>query len=88
MQSENPLQQQSEIRSILIQAEFALKENRYEEAVAMLSNINMEEMARLSMDELQAIGKLLNYLKEIAQQKKDELIEQLKTVQACKKYIG
>lgn len=79
---------QSKIRRLLIQAEIALKENRYEEALSMLSGISLDEMATLSVEELQAVGRLLNYLKELAEQKKDSLTEQLKTIQASKEYLS
>jgi len=65
-----------------------LQENRYEEAISMLSGISPDEMSTLSAEELQAIGRFLNYLKELAEQKKDYLIKQLKTIQASKDYLS
>jgi len=88
MNKREPLSEQSKIRGLLIQAEIALNENRYEEAVSILSGISPDEMATLSEEELQAIGRLLNYLKDLAEQKKDYLIKQLKTIQASKDYLS
>ncbi len=80
--------EQSKIRSLLIQAEIALKQDRFEEAIAMLNGINLDEMSLLSFEELQAIGRLLNYLNILASEKKEQLSDQLKTIQASKQYIG
>ncbi|MDI6865176.1 hypothetical protein [Thermodesulfovibrio yellowstonii] len=88
MNQREPLQEQSKIRSLLIQAELALKENRFEEALAMLSGISVEEMSTLNLEELQAIGALLNYLRELAEEKKNNLAEQLKVIQVGKNYLG
>jgi len=88
MNKREPLSEQSKIRGLLIQAEIALNENRYEEAISILSGISPDEMATLSEEELQAIGRLLNYLKDLAEQKKDYLIKQLKTIQASKDYLS
>jgi outer membrane PBP1 activator LpoA protein len=88
MNKREPLSEQSKIRGLLIQAEIALNENRYEEAVSILSGISPDEMATLSEEELQAIGRLLNYLKDLAEQKKDYLVEQLKIIQASKDYLS
>jgi len=66
MNKREPLSEQSKIRRLLILAEIALNENRYEEAVSILSGISPDEMATLSAEELQAIGRLLNYLKDLA----------------------
>jgi len=88
MNKREPLSEQSKIRGLLIQAEIALQENRYEEAISMLSGISPDEMSTLSAEELQAIGRFLNYLKELAEQKKDYLIKQLKTIQASKDYLS
>jgi len=87
MNQREPLQEQSKIRSLLIQAELALKENRFEEALAMLSGISVEEMSTLNLEELQAIGALLNYLRELAEEKKNNLAEQLKVIQVGKNYL-
>ncbi|MGB9891783.1 MULTISPECIES: hypothetical protein [Thermodesulfovibrio] len=88
MNQREPLQEQSKIRSLLIQAELALKENRFEEALAMLSGISVEDMSTLNLEELQAIGALLNYLRELAEEKKNNLAEQLKVIQVGKNYLG
>jgi len=88
MNKREPLSEQSKIRGLLIQAEIALNENRYEEAISILSGISPDEMATLSEEELQAIGRLLNYLKDLAEQKKDYLVEQLKIIQASKDYLS
>lgn len=88
MNPKEPLQEQSKVRSLLIQAELALKENRFEEALAMLSGISVQEMSTLNLEELQAIGSLLNYLKELAEEKKNNLAEQLKVIQVGKNYLG
>lgn len=87
MNPKEPLQEQSKVRSLLIQAELALKENRFEEALAMLSGISVQEMSTLNLEELQAIGSLLNYLKELAEEKKNNLAEQLKVIQVGKNYL-
>ncbi|MCS7163649.1 MAG: hypothetical protein NZ845_01435 [Thermodesulfovibrio sp.] len=68
-------------------AELALSENRFEEALAMLSEIDVKEMANLNLEELQAIGSLLNYLRVLAEEKKSHVTEQLKIIQASKKYL-
>jgi outer membrane PBP1 activator LpoA protein len=88
MNKREPLSEQSKIRRLLILAEIALNENRYEEAVSILSGISPDEMATLSAEELQAIGRLLNYLKDLAEKKKDYLVEQLKIIQASKDYLS
>lgn len=87
MNKKEPLQEQSKIRSILIQAELVLKENKFDEALAMLSRIEMNELATLPIDELYAIGNLINYIKNLAEEKKDDLVSQMKIIQASKKYL-
>lgn len=64
MNKKEPMQERSKVRSLLIQAELALKEDRVEEAIAMLSGIKTEEFATLTLEELHAIGNLLNYIKQ------------------------
>jgi hypothetical protein len=80
-------QEQSNIRNILIQAELALKENRFDEALATLSRIEMNELANLPIEELYAIGNLINYIKNLAEEKKDDLVSQMKIIQASKGYL-
>lgn len=80
-------QEQSNIRNILIQAELALKENRFDEALATLSRIEMNELANLPIEELYAIGSLINYIKNLAEEKKDDLVSQMKIIQASKEYL-
>jgi hypothetical protein len=80
-------QEQSNIRNILIQAELALKENRFDEALATLSRIEMNELANLPIEELYAIGNLINYIKNLAEEKKDDLVSQMKIIQASKEYL-
>lgn len=87
MNQREPLQEQSKIRSILIQAEIALKENRFEEALALITGINVEEIRGLNIEEMQAIGSLLGYLRDLADEKKLNLAEELKVVQAGKNYL-
>ncbi|MCS7214661.1 MAG: hypothetical protein RMI30_02370 [Thermodesulfovibrio sp.] len=88
MNPKEPLQEQSKIRTLLIRAELALKEDRFDEALAVLSGINIEEMATLQFDELQAIGALLNYLRDLAEEKKNSIVEKLQIVQISKNYLG
>lgn len=88
MNQEKQLLKQSKIRDLLIQAELALKEDRYEEALVIINDITFNEMKDLSMEELSAIGRLLICLKEIAEGKRNNIVNQLKTVQASKGYIG
>lgn len=87
MNPKKPLQEQSKIRGLLIQIEIALKENKFEEALAMLGSINVNEMATLNIEELQAIGNLLNYIKNLAEEKKSDLIQQMKVIQTSKEYL-
>ncbi|MEN2994260.1 MAG: hypothetical protein ABDH19_02790 [Thermodesulfovibrio sp.] len=87
MNKKEPLQEQSKIRNFLIQAELALSEDRFDEALAILLEIDIKEMDNLNLEELQAIGSLLNYLKGLAEEKKSNLTEQLKIIQATKKYL-
>ncbi|ACI21500.1 hypothetical protein THEYE_A1508 [Thermodesulfovibrio yellowstonii DSM 11347] len=54
----------------------------------MLSGISVEDMSTLNLEELQAIGALLNYLRELAEEKKNNLAEQLKVIQVGKNYLG
>ncbi|HHW21214.1 hypothetical protein [Thermodesulfovibrio thiophilus] len=88
MNQEKQLLKQSKIRDLLIQAELVLKEDRYEEALVIINDITFNEMKDLSMEELSAIGRLLICLKEIAEGKRNNIVDQLKTVQASKGYIG
>jgi len=69
MNQEKQSLKQSKIRDLLIQAELALKEDRYEEALVIINDITFNEMKDLSMEELSAIGRLLICLKEIAEGK-------------------
>ncbi len=87
MSKKEPLQVQSKVRSLLIQIEIALKEERFEEALALLSGINPEEFNSLSIEELQAVGNLINYIKAIAEEKKAYLADKIKTIQASKEYL-
>jgi len=87
MSKKEPLQEQSKIRSILIHAELALKENRFDEALAILSGIEMDELSTLPAEELYAIGNLINYIKNLAEEKKDDLVSQIKIIQASKEYL-
>lgn len=87
MNKKEHLPEQSKIRSLLIQIELALKENRLEEALAILQEIKLDEMTRLSLKELQVVGNLINYIKILAEDKRSEIINQLKTIQASRKYL-
>ncbi|MCX7987985.1 MAG: hypothetical protein N2647_00890 [Thermodesulfovibrio sp.] len=87
MNTKEHSQEQSKTRSLLVQAELALKEDRFEEAIAMLSGIKVEEFATLTMEELHAIGNLINYIKSLAEKKKEALVNQLKVIQASKEYL-
>lgn len=80
-------QEQSKTRNLLVLAELALKDNRFDEALAMLSGIKTEEFANLTLEELHAIGNLINYIKNLADEKKEFLLNQLKVVQASKEYL-
>ncbi|MGB9710625.1 MAG: hypothetical protein ACPLZA_03900 [Thermodesulfovibrio sp.] len=88
MNPEEQLLEPSKIRSLLIKAQIALKENRYEEALSIIQEINAEDMAGLSSEELQAVGRVLAYLKELSEEKKQFLVEELKKIQAAKQYLG
>lgn len=87
MNKKEPMQERSKVRSLLIQAELALKEDRFEEAIAMLSGIKTEEFATLTLEELHAIGNLINYIKSLAEEKKASLVDQMKVIQASKEYL-
>lgn len=87
MNPKKPLQEQSKVRGLLIQIEIALKENRFDEALAMLGSLNVEEMTTLEIEELQAVGNLLNYIKTLAEEKKSDLLQQMKIIQTSKEYL-
>lgn len=87
MNQKEPLQERSKVRSLLIQAEIALKENRFEEALAVISSISTDEIKELGIEEMQAIGSLLGYLRDLAEEKKLNLAEQLRIIQAGKNYL-
>lgn len=87
MNTKEHSQEQSKTRSLLVQAELALKEDRFEEAIAMLSGIKEEEFATLTMEELHAIVNLINYIKSLAEKKREALVNQLKVIQASKEYL-
>lgn len=87
MDKREQLPEYSEIRTLLMQTEIALNENRYEEVLAILNKINPDEMATLSVEELQAVGNLIKYISGIAEEKKSMLISQLKAIQAGKNYL-
>ncbi|MEJ5227554.1 hypothetical protein [Thermodesulfovibrio sp.] len=87
MNQKEPLQERSKVRSLLIQAEIALKENRFEEALAVISSISTDEIKELGIEEMQAIGSLLGYLRDLAEEKKLNLAEQLRIIQAGKNYV-
>lgn len=81
-------QKQSKIRSSLCKAQITLNEDRYDEALAILSRVTLDEINEVSEEELYAIGKLLICLKDIAQQKKEAIVAELKTVYASKRYLN
>ncbi|GAQ95255.1 hypothetical protein TAGGR_2144 [Thermodesulfovibrio aggregans] len=87
MSQQKPLLDQSKIRVILNKAQFALKEDRYDEALQALSEIEIEDMRKLHYEELHAIGKLIIYLKELAEEKKLGIVEKLRMIQASKEYL-
>lgn len=87
MKKEESLQEPSNIRSLLIKAQIALNENRFEEALDLISNIKTEELATLTLKELQAIANLVNYIQTTAEEKKSFLLNQLKVIQASKEYL-
>lgn len=87
MNQRKPLQEHSKIRGLLIKIELALKENKYEDALAMLSSISINELATLSIEELQAVGNLLSYIKNLAEEKKSDLVYQMKVIQTSKEYL-
>ncbi len=80
-------QEQSKIRNLLVLTELALKEDRFDEAIAMLSWIKTEEFATLTLEELHAIGNLINYIKSLAEEKKASLVNQMRVIQASKEYV-
>lgn len=88
MNLKEELSEQSKIRELIIQAELALKENHFEQALTILKRINLDEMKKLSQEELQAIGNLLTCLRDIAEEKKSSIVAQLNTINASKKYLG
>lgn len=88
MNQKEPVSVQSKIRELLIKAQIALQEERYEEALSAVMGINTEEMANLSFEELLAVGNLLNHLKEISEEKKRNLVDELKKIQAGKEYLS
>lgn len=88
MNQKEPMSAQSKIRELLIKAQIALQEERYEEALSAVMGINTEEMANLSSEELLAVGNLLNHLKEISEEKKRNLVDELKKIQAGKEYLS
>jgi len=47
----------------------------------------MNELANLPIEELYAIGNLINYIKNLAEEKKDDLVSQMKIIQASKEYL-
>jgi outer membrane PBP1 activator LpoA protein len=87
VKKEESLQEPSNIRSLLIKAQIALNENRFEEALDLISNIKTEELATLTLKELQAIANLVNYIQTTAEEKKSFLLNQLKVIQASKEYL-
>lgn len=87
MSQQKPLLDQSKIRVILNKAQFALKEDRYDEALQALSEIEIEDMRKIPYEELHAIGKLITYLKELAEEKKLGIVEKLRMIQASKEYL-
>lgn len=87
MNPKKPLQEQSKVRGLLIQIELALKEDKFEEALAMLFSIDVEEMATLKLEEIQAVGNLLTYIKTLAEEKKSNLLQQMKVIQTGKEYL-
>lgn len=87
MNQKEQLQKQSKIRSLLCKAQLALNEDRYDDALTILNEITLDEMKELGQEELLAIGRLLSYLKDMAEQKKEAILNQLKTVQARRGYL-
>lgn len=87
MKGKELMQEQSKVRSLLIQAEIALKEDRFEEALAILSGIKTEDFATLQQEELYAIGNLVTYIKGLAEEKKSSLLNRMKVIQASKEYF-
>lgn len=87
MSQQKPLLDQSKIRVILNKAQFALKEDRYDEALQALSEIEIEDMRKIPYEELHAIGKLIIYLKELAEEKKLGIVEKLRMIQVSKEYL-
>ncbi len=87
MNKKEHLQAQSKTRAFLIRAEIALKDNRIEDALMMLNEIKLDELSMLSLEELHALGNLINYIKILAEEKKSELVAQLKAIQASREYL-
>lgn len=87
MNKREPLLEPSKFRRLLIQIEIALKENRFDEALNMLGSLDVEEMGNLTPEELHAVGNLLNYIKSLAEEKKSDLIEQMKIIQTSREYL-
>ncbi|WP_460179905.1 hypothetical protein [Thermodesulfovibrio sp. TK110] len=82
------MQQPSKIRELLIKAQISLRENSFEKALSIIQEINLEEIKTLSFEELQAVSKILAYLKTVSEEKKRDLTEELKKIQAARQYIS
>ncbi|WP_353683269.1 hypothetical protein V4D30_05170 [Thermodesulfovibrio sp. 3907-1M] len=88
MKKKNSVQQPSKVRNLLIKAQIALEENRYEEALSIVKEINAEDMKTLPFEELQAIDRVLAYLNELSEEKRRNLADELKKIQAGKEYLS
>lgn len=88
MKEKKFVQQPSKVRQLLIEAQIALQDNCFEKALSIIKEINSEEMKTLSFEELQAIDRILAHLKLLSEEKKRNLLDELKKIQASKEYIG
>ncbi|MCS7203071.1 MAG: hypothetical protein NZ809_01280 [Thermodesulfovibrio sp.] len=86
--SQKKQSQLSDLKHLLIQIQIALKESRLEDALKMLNQIDLRVMASLSIEELQILGKLIHYIKEIAEEKRANLLNELNKIIAAKRYLS
>ncbi|MEN2986231.1 MAG: hypothetical protein ABDH16_06220 [Thermodesulfovibrionaceae bacterium] len=86
--SQKKQSQLSDLKHLLIQIQIALKESRLEDALKMLNQIDSRVMASLSIEELQILGKLIHYIKEIAEEKRTNLLNELNKIVAAKRYLS
>lgn len=84
---EKDKRQYHDLRKLLIHIQIALNENRFEDALKLLTQIEIDNFSSISVQELHILGRLIDHIKEIAEQKRSSLVEEIKRISVAKSYL-